>query len=67
MDTKYKLELDSSEICRGCLARNCQLTNLMCNEIVDGDILPMPSVYETVTGLPVELLLQKHTNSIQTI
>lgn len=56
MDNKYKLELDSSEMCRGCLARNCPLTNLMCNEIVDGDILPMPTVYESVTGLPVKLI-----------
>lgn len=53
METKYTFDWDSNEMCRGCLARKGQMTNLMCNEIVDGDILPMPSVYESVTGLSV--------------
>lgn len=55
MDAKYKLELNSSELCRGCLERHRQLTNLMCNEIVNGHILAMPDVYQSVTGLPVRL------------
>lgn len=50
---KYQLEVNTSEICRSCLARNCTLNNLFCNEIVDGEIVPIPSVYSVATDITV--------------
>lgn len=40
-------------MCRACLSKNTPLSNLFCSEIVDGDIVLMPVVFETVTGLQV--------------
>lgn len=49
----YELEVDAKQMCRACLSRNSEMGNLFCSEIVDGDIVPMPDVYETVTGIQV--------------
>lgn len=59
MDKTYKLELNSNEMCRVCLARSCSLTNLFCNEIVDGDIMAMPDIFETVTEIKVIRIMVK--------
>lgn len=53
MDSIYKLEVDADQMCRACLSKNTPLSNLFCSEIVDGDIVLMPVVFETVTGLQV--------------
>lgn len=53
MDKSYRLDLNTTEMCRACLAKNCGLNNLFRNEIVDGEILSMPVVYSIGTGLTV--------------
>lgn len=53
MEKIYKLELDVDQMCRTCLDKNILLENLFCSEIVDGDIVPIPDVYESVLGSQV--------------
>lgn len=53
MENLYKLELDADQMCRACLTRNTAVENMFCSEIVDGEIVPMPDVFETVTGMQV--------------
>lgn len=55
MENFYKLEVDAEQMCRACLVRNSTMENIFCSEIVDGEIVPMPNVYETVTGMQVSL------------
>lgn len=57
MEKVYELELDADQICRACLTRNSALENLFCSEIVDGDIMPMPDVFEAVTGIQASINL----------
>lgn len=56
MENQYQLDLDTTEICRACLAKNCTLNNLYCNQIVDGEIVSMPMVYSIGTGLTVNTI-----------
>lgn len=51
METRvFKLEVNAEQMCRTCLARNVVLETLFCDEIVDGEIVSMTDVYETVFG-----------------
>ncbi|XP_053659477.1 zinc finger protein 569-like [Anopheles marshallii] len=53
MDTQdLELSISAEEICRTCLAAvdQTQLKPIFCNEILDGRIVPFPSVLELVVG-----------------
>lgn len=56
VDEIYELDVNSNEMCRNCLARNCQLKSLFRCDIVDGEIWPIPKVYQNVTNISVSLL-----------
>lgn len=47
------LEVDANRMCRACLTKNSELRDIFCREIVDGDIVLMPAVFECVTGIQV--------------
>lgn len=49
----YQLDLNSNEMCRNCLARNCPLNSLFRCDIIDGEIWPIPKVYKSVTNISV--------------
>lgn len=53
IEDAYELSINSDEICRNCLSRNCQLKSLFRCDIIDGDIWPLPKVYQSVTSLTV--------------
>lgn len=53
MEDMYELNVNSDEMCRNCLARNCQLKSLFRCDIVDGEIWPLPKVYQSVTNIAV--------------
>lgn len=53
MDDGYELNINSDEICRNCLARNCQLKSLFRFDIIDGEIYQLPKVYQIVTNITV--------------
>lgn len=53
MDHGYELNINSDEMCRNCLARNCQLKSLFRFDIIDGEICPLPKVYQSVTNIAV--------------
>lgn len=53
MDDGYELSINSDEICRSCLARNCQLKSLFRFDIIDGEIYQLPKVYQIVTNIAV--------------
>lgn len=53
MTTQYQLNINSTEICRCCLARNCQLTSIFRCDIVDDEVMDIPKVFEDVTQLSV--------------
>lgn len=48
------LELFSSDMCRCCLTRN-NLQNIHGNEIVDGEIVSLNTLFESVTDFSVSL------------
>lgn len=48
MDRLFKLEVNAHQMCRTCLTRIRVLESLFCDEIIDGEIVSMMSVYETV-------------------
>lgn len=53
MDTQeLELTISAEEICRACLAAvdRTQLKPIFCSEILDGRIVPFPSVLELATG-----------------
>lgn len=50
---EYELSLDPKTICRICLAEHPSLKTIFCNEIVNGSILPFPTVFECVMGFKV--------------
>lgn len=54
----YQLDVDSNEMCRNCLARNCQLKSLFRCDIIDGEIWPIPKVYQNVTNISVNYVLK---------
>lgn len=53
MTEEYQLELNSNEICRNCLAQNGQLKSLFRCDIIDGEIWPIPKVYQSITNISV--------------
>lgn len=58
MDDVYALSINSEEMCRNCLARNCQLKSLFRCDIIDGEICPLPKVYQSVTNIAVSELFK---------
>lgn len=56
----YELDVNSNEMCRNCLARNCQLKSLFRCDIIDGEIWPIPKVYQNVTNISVSSLKLMH-------
>lgn len=55
MEEEYHLDLNSNELCRICLTRNCQLKTLFRCDIIDGEILRIPKVYKNITNIAVSL------------
>lgn len=55
MESSYELNINPNVMCRICLAENDNMKSIFCNEIVNGEIVPFPKVFETVTGIPVIL------------
>lgn len=61
MGEEYQLELNSNEICRNCLAKNCKLKSLFRCDIIDGEIWPIPKVYKSVTDISVNSFATSQT------
>lgn len=53
MDDGYELSINSDEICRNCLAQNCQLKSLFRIDIIDGNVYHIAKVYQIVTNIAV--------------